>query len=535
MAPVAGKSGRVFSSICRRRLFAVALAGLSLVIYGSTIFTLPQVRSARYCCEQSSVAVAVSNVMYHSPLGTLYSGVFEYFYAHLDDEPLEQTLREARTPAIGLPPQPPGELEETTSDGNGVGYPLVATAAFRLFGMHTSALTLTMLLLMALSAAIFLLRFSGAIYVGVVIVYFTALTIMLFTPLVWNPGYAVQIPVGGIRYFSLVAVLPFFHFVLDLIDPDAAKGDAKARVLALLGLQTVILVVVTLVRGSALPLVGAVVLVLCWLVWRRRHDRATLRAVFGKAAVIASVSVCTLAVIAISVPREYLTQGHFGTVIWHRVIQSLGTNPAFPFPGVNDMFDCKKYIPKGIQPGIGYAAGCIWFDYVEKHHTPMETRRAQMYGSLYETAMREAFFRIVARYPAEMLKTFLYYKPRYIVWSMAQSMRFNFSRNNATGAYPGAAIGLLLVSLAIALTYFSITKVAINDLSRIGGVTLLSAAFTVPSYLAVWAMPHTSADLLLYCIFTIVLIIGLGVICFRQVLSRYRGSADVIMSKMETT
>ena len=184
MAPVAGKSGRVFSSICRRRLFAVALAGLSFVIYGSTIFTLPQVRSARYCCEQSSVAVAVSNVMYHSPLGTLYSGVFEYFYAHLDDEPLEQTLREARTPAIGLPPKPPGELDETTSDGNGVGYPLVATAAFRLFGMRTSALTLTMLLLMALSAAIFLMRFSGAIYVGVVIVYFTALTMMLFTPLV---------------------------------------------------------------------------------------------------------------------------------------------------------------------------------------------------------------------------------------------------------------------------------------------------------------------------------------------------------------
>ena len=165
----------------------------------------------------------------------------------------------------------------------------------------------------------------------------------------------------------------------------------------------------------------------------------------------------------------------------------------------------------------------------------METRRAQMYGSLYETAMRQAFFRIVARYPAEMLKTFLYYKPRYIVWSIAQSMRFNFSRNKATGAYSGAAVGLLLVSLVIALTSFSITKVAINDLSLIGGVTLLSAAFTVPSYLAVWAMPHTSADLLLYCIFTMVLIIGLGVMCFRQVLSRYRGSADVIMSNMKAT
>ena len=87
-----------------------------------------------------------------------------------------------------------------------------------------------MLLLMALSAAIFLLRFSGAIYVGVVIVYFTALTIMLFTPLVSIPVMPFKFPLGGIRYFSLVAVLPFFHFVLDLIDPDAAKGKAKARV-----------------------------------------------------------------------------------------------------------------------------------------------------------------------------------------------------------------------------------------------------------------------------------------------------------------
>ena len=250
------KAGR---EISRWLSFGYILALLSFLIYIGTVFVLPQVRNSRYCCEQSSVAAAISNVKYGARLGTLYSGVFDYLIERFD-KPLDEALAEAQTPGIGLPAKPAWGLFKTTRDGNGVGYPVVATVAFGLFGMHSWALTLVMLTLMALSAAMLLWRFPGAVYGGVVTLYFTALTVMLFTPLMWA-GYEVNIPVGGIRYFSLVGVLPTFHLLLELLNSHPTPTAIANRKNVLLGVQAALLVLTILVRGSALPLIGLIALV----------------------------------------------------------------------------------------------------------------------------------------------------------------------------------------------------------------------------------------------------------------------------------
>jgi hypothetical protein len=239
-------------------------------------------------------------------------------------------------------------------------------------------------------------------------------------------------------------------------------------------------------------------------------------------------SVASLSMIAAAVPRDYLTEGRFGPTIWERVTQGLGTNPAWPFPGVTDMFDCKEFMPQGLQPGTLDDNGhCIWFDYVLKHQIPIETAAEKVLGSSYETAMREAFFKIAARYPAEVLDTFIYYKPQRIVKSISKSMRFNFGGDqsrakNPAGApvapYPPLAIGVLLVSLAVALVHFGIGAVSMAELSRIVAVTLLLAAFTFPTYFAAWAYPPTSADLLLYCLFGLGLAAGAMLVAARSAL-----------------
>ena len=142
--------------------------------------------------------------------------------------------------------------------------------------------------------------------------------------------------------------------------------------------------------------------------------------------------------------------------------------------------------------------------------------------------MREAFFTIAARYPADVLKTFVYYKPQYIVTSIWRSMRFNFGGDQSrakdpAGApvvpYPPLAIGLLFVSLAVALVHFGIGAVSTAELSRIMGVTLLLAAFTLPTYFAVWASPPVAADLLLYCLFGLGLAAGAMLVAVRSALS----------------
>lgn len=514
-------------STARPLSVGVALAVFAFLVYACTILTLPQVQNARYCCEQSSVAAAVSNVMYGARLGTLYSGVFGYFIDHFNDS-LEQALEKARTPGNELSGKL-GELYQTTRDGNGVGYPLVATAAFRLFGLHAWALLLTMLALMAFSASMFLLRFRGAAFIGVVILYFSALTVMLFTALVWDPSYAVQIAVGGIRYFSLVSVLPIFHILFELLDPRAMQRATRRRDVVLLGLQTMILVLTILVRGSALPLIGAIALVWLVLAWIHRRSRGRRRALFGQLAVMGLVSVAMLATIAVTVPRNYSTEGRFGTVIWQRVMQSLGVNPAWPFAGVNDMFDCKKYVPEGITSGMPDTNGvCIWYDYITRHNIPIESIGDKTFGSLFETAMREAFFKIAVRYPYDVLTAFVYYKPRYIVWSVAHSMRVNLHADRMMAVLPQGpalvpysplAIGLLATSLTIVLVFFSAGGTMTNsELLRIAAVTLLSVLFTIPSYLAAWAMPHTSGDLLFYCVFAAGLALGGMLIGMRRAL-----------------
>ncbi len=243
---------------------------------------------------------------------------------------------------------------------------------------------------------------------------------------------------------------------------------------------------------------------------------------------IGLAGVASLSVIAVAVPRDYLTEGRLGPTIWERVTQGLGTNPVWPFAGVTDMFDCKEFIPQGLQPGTLDDNGhCIWFDYVLKHHIPVEQAAEKVLGSSYETAMREAFFKIAARDPADVLETFIYYKPKRIVTSIARSMRFNFGGDqsrarNPAGApvvpYPPLAIGLLLVSLAVALVHFGFGAVSTAELSRTVGVTLLLSAFTLPTYLAAWAYPPTSADLLLYCLFGLGLAAGAMLVAARSAL-----------------
>src|SRR5262249_19521881 len=115
-------------------------------------------RDVPFCCELSSLAAAVSNVVYGAPLGTVYSEVLQGF---LPDNAgnwasMLQTLSKARWAGVE-----PGVLLKTTEDGNGVGYVVFATAALRLFGLHLWALPAFMLALMGISCIAFLWRFSG--------------------------------------------------------------------------------------------------------------------------------------------------------------------------------------------------------------------------------------------------------------------------------------------------------------------------------------------------------------------------------------
>jgi len=456
----------------RMAIFAKGLAISSFLIYATLIFVVPQIRDGRYCCEQSSFSAAISNIVYGSRIGAMYTGVFDIFIKHFT-EPLPQALDEIRAE---LPTEPSGILSPTTLDGNGVGYPVVATAAFRIFGFRWWAPAAVMLILMAASTVIFLRRFPPLL----VTLYFSCLTVMLFSWLVWEPAARGQIPVAGIRYFSLVGELPLFYILLSLIQRRPFP-DTKA-----VAAQAAILMVSALARGNAITAFGAIAVV--GLVFSRaRRNIAVVRDL--KTVILSSVVV--VIIFALAVSPQYLTSGRFQTIVWTRVLQGLGINPKLPISELNEMFPCQKYIPGGIPPGIDdQGSQCIWFAYVIEHNIPIESLWNKSYGGEFDSAMRSAFFRIVARYPRETLDTLISLKPRITIGSVAMTLQFKLSD------YPPMAIALLVISLGLALAAAATSARFVREAI----VVSVSTLFTATAYLAAYANPWVTSDLTLYCL-----------------------------------
>jgi hypothetical protein len=466
----------------RRSQVGVVLAVASFLIYAATVFALPQVRDSRYCCEQSSFAAAVSNIVYGSRVGSMYMGVFDLFTRH-STEPLPQALKEI---GAELPAQPPGKLSPTTLDGNGVGYPLVATAAFRLFGFHWWAPVAMMLILMGSSMAAFLRRFPPTL----VTLYFSGLTMMLFTILVWDPGWRANIAVGGIRYFSIVGILPLFHILLSLMERQPSGGVAPLTV------QTIILTIAAMARGTAATAFVAIALVSLVLAC----DRTPRSALIRKLATIGVASVMLVVAVALIVSPEWRTTGRFQTIIWTRVLQGLGLNPDLPSDELKKMYPCEKYVPGGFPASdIGdRGVGCIWFAYVAQNAIPLYSIWNNSFDGEFDAAMRSAFFKIALKYPRQTLQTFIYYKPKAIVVAINGSFKFNLS------GYSPLSIVLLLASIVVGL--FGATT-AVNT-GRETAVVLLTMLFNITAYMAAYASPSTAADLLLCCLILAGLALG---------------------------
>ena len=135
-----------------RTWIPIGLVAPSFFIYGGAALIVSKNQQNDFIPERSSIAAAVSNVAYRAPLGKVYSAVLEQF---LDFKiPMYKTLAQAEREEI-----PRKALLGSTSDGNGIGYIVVASLGMRLFGLHSSSLLLSMLALMGISALAFLWRF----------------------------------------------------------------------------------------------------------------------------------------------------------------------------------------------------------------------------------------------------------------------------------------------------------------------------------------------------------------------------------------
>jgi hypothetical protein len=397
---------------------------LSFFIYAAAVLIIHAQQRNYFTAERSSIAAAVSNLFYRAPLGKVYTGVLAQFLNF--KVPLDESLAQASRREVSA-----GALQGATADGNGVGYMVLTSLSMRLFGPHAYSNVLGMLGLMAVSALAFVWRFGDQRSV-VVILYFTSLTVMLFTLLVWSPVHADAISIGGIRYFSLVAILPAFHLFFEFIEAPGSESGLSWWKRAPMAAQVVVFVLAILVRNSAATLIGALAVTCLLVAWRHRREFGAAKRVLREAASMTLVAAACVGFLMLSVSKNYLSEGRFTETVWHRIFVSLGINPFWPYGNLREMYDCTRYIPEGLTSGTEDRNGhCILWAYAIKQDIPVERVVTLTYSREYDAALREAFFNILFLYPGETLKTFFYYKVGYVFWSIRESLYFKFD-----GAHP---------------------------------------------------------------------------------------------------
>jgi hypothetical protein len=476
----------------KKKAIRTGCLAASFFIFAIASLIIHEQQRNEYVPERSSIAAALSYVAYNAPLGAVYSGVQAKFLSM--DARLEKTLDEASRQKIA-----PGVLVGATSDGNGVAYIVFTSLSMLLLGPQMSSIVLGMLALMAISATMFVWRFRDQ-HGCVVILYFTSLTVMLFTPLVWDypANFPANISIGGIRYFSLLAIIPGFHLLLELTAGRRFALNQWQRSLVPTAVQVVLLTLAVLVRASAGSAVVALALVGLFTAWKVRHERGALARLAGQTAYMTVVAGLFIGLLILPISKEYLREGRFTEVVWHRILLSLALNPNWGFTQVDNLYDCKRFIPAGLTGGFeDQNAHCIWWDYVTKHHIPVDVASTMTYGREYDKAMREAFFDIARLYPRETIETFLYYKPLWILEAIKDSFSFQIPP-------PRRVMTCLLIAALGNLVAYVLSASRSRSLTvykRLAAATALFAACNTMPYIAVWAKPYTIADLLLYCLF----------------------------------
>jgi hypothetical protein len=482
--------------------FQRLLAVLAFLAYAAALAWHHQAYKSNWRIEQSGALIFASSYLYYGkPLGSVETGLWNFFLQHLNspDGSADSLLAKAAQRAI-----PSSGTMATTLDGSGLGYPLFATASLLLFGPHSSSLTLGFLVLLGASVLAFVVRFPDGRLVATPIL-FLALTLMLFTPLGTAQWWIEQSPIGGMRSFALAGILPALHIVFELLDSANKRPRAWAR-RSLLALQLIVLLFVIWIRMSAIYFVGAIAFAALLAIWLSRRDAPT-RPVLAKVAVLLAVAGCAYLAATSLMPDSYRDAGLTSENFWHRAFIGLGAHPGWPFGNLAAEFDCKAGIPEGLLPGISDRNGhCIYIAAVKEGAEP-----GPLYGRQYEEAVRRAYWQVVHEYPRQVIETYLLYKPVMIGKTLWESAKLDVSGRSAP----------LLIALCVQFIIL-IALLRSSDVralrSLFAGFVLLAAFSLIPQLFG-WSSIATSIDVICYMYVAATLLLAAAVAYSRSVIT----------------
>lgn len=471
-----------------RRILLNVLTAASVFIYGAAVLSLHQDQSIPFYVEEDGpLPAAISHHLYGASLGLADTGLLHYFWNNKSGLSAAQAVDQALQGKM-----PRSQTLTAIPDGIGVGAIVTTELSFLIFGPHASSLARFFILLIGLSSLCFMLRYRDDRTSAVPIVVLS-FTLLLITPLT-APENAAQAPIGGMRSYIMIGILPALHWCFEFIGSQDQTGPSAAIRRTLLSVQIAILGLSIWVRGSSIYMLIPICTVAIVALYKYRNSKMERR----KLLIWLVTPLAILTIVFGVVPRlafpAYAKGGRLMPVVWHRAFIGLGIHPSWPFAGLREKYDCPE-ISEGIVPSIvDRNAHCAWLGYARKHGMSSEVAGPKLYDSDYEHGLRAVFFDTLLSYPREALETFLYYKPKRIFEQTALMM--SPDRFHAILRVGGLVILQILLVVVFIGGQFSLTPVR-DAIRRISVLSFFVVPALIPQLLA-WTLPATGIDIFAY-------------------------------------
>jgi hypothetical protein len=434
-----------------------------------------------------SLPAAISHAVYGAPLGQYDTSVYAVFFdLNRTGVTAQSVQRAVEEVARGTLPRGGTVI---ANEGIGAGQPLFMGFAAALFGPRLSSFTYLFLLLMAISTIAFIARFSDD-RLFMVPLTFAALSVMLLTPMIFDQVTLDEMPIGGNRYFGMLGVLPALHLFFDLREDPQDPSQKRA---VATGAQVVLLVLVILARSGSAYLLGLIALGALErlrAIWSERPRRSRfLRA----ARRLLLIGVASLSIMVALVP-DYLRYGRVFGHVWHRAFVSLAIHPDWPFGNLREVYDCTKFMPRGLNRINADDNGmCVWWAYPPNRTRSPGELVENVYGPEYQNLMRSALFDVIRSYPRQAWELYTYYKPL-LLWDTLRR-GFEIEWRSASTPLLWLVAGQMLLFLG-----FTVNGGLAGRPEATWRLAVIPVMFvlSLPSQFLAWSSLHTGVEVVFY-------------------------------------
>jgi hypothetical protein len=282
--------------------------------------------------------------------------------------------------------------------------------SFLLFGPKMQSVLLSVLCLIGLSTALFLVQFRRSVPAMALLVSILAgLYAVLFTFGITDQATSIAEP----RFFAAISLVSTIHLMLVM----QSRRRLSIGVAALVVLQVALIMFVIHLRSAefwqiiAIGVFAAVNLAIDRARWRR------IALVLGTLAV-GFVGLQTTAVNTYN--ERYLREDVVGRVFWHNLLMGLAINPTFQLKygivPLDDVSVTEAVRKSMIDDGRSREAGEIYPspDYHAGNFRDFHWRR-------YEDEARALYVKVALQAPLELAKTYLVWAPR-VTWDSVREL-----------------------------------------------------------------------------------------------------------------